>query len=110
MSLVSIVPSFDVGIVALWGSFVIVCHCTVMLLSLSWLCQVCAGAGPSSPLVHGGGGPRHHSSVVVVGPHRRLCGRWALIIVHVTALSVHCHRLLFGCHITESNVAPGHWG
>jgi len=59
---------------------------------LSWLRRVCAGAGHSSPLVHGGGGPHCHSSVVVVGPHHCSCLR----IVHPSSLFIvwlpHCSQ------------------
>jgi len=91
---VGVVLLFDISVMALWGSLVVICHCAVSPLSLSWPRRVCAGAGCSSLLVHGGG-PRCCSLVVVVGPHCRLCGRWALIIVCVTALSVHRRHLLW---------------
>jgi len=91
VSSVSVVLLFDVGVVASWGSLIVVCHCAMLSSSLSWPHRVCAGAGRSSPLVHGGG-PHCRSSVVVVGPHHHSCGRWALIVVCVAALSVHhCH-------------------
>ena len=37
-------------------------------------------------------------------------GRWALVIVCVATLSIHCCHLLFGCHVALSDMAPGHWG
>jgi len=82
------VLSFDIGIVASWGSLVVACHCAMLSLSLSWL----------------------RRSSVVVGPCCCSCGRWALVIVCVATLSVHRRHLLFGCHITLSDMAPGHWG
>jgi len=120
VSSVGIVSSFDISIVALWGSLVVICHCAMSSSSLSWPHWVCAGAGCSSPLVHGGG-PHCRSSVVVVGPHRCLCGRWAVTIVHVTTLSVHrCHSLwcpwwpLLTWHLDSKQwgvkVVFTHWG
>jgi len=91
MSSVGIVSLFNVGVVASWGSLIVVCHCAVSSSSLSWPHWVCAGAGHLSPLVHGGG-PRCRSSVVVVGPHHHSCGQWALIVVRVAVLSVDCHH------------------
>ena len=101
---ISIVLSFDVSVVALWGSLVVICHCAVLSSSLSWPCWVCAGAGCSSLLVHGGGGLCRCLSVVVVGPHCCLChcvvcpslpchsqqhGTWALVGEVAVCCGVH---------------------